>query len=51
MIALRLDKKDMIERPRKIDVVRKLRKCPICGERVVDIRRRPAEVIKFVKGE
>ena len=28
---------DMIERPRIIDVVRKPRKCPVCGERVVDI--------------
>lgn len=27
----------MIERPRIIDVVRKPRKCPVCGERVVDI--------------
>ena len=27
----------MIERPRVIDVVRKPRKCPVCGERVVDI--------------
>lgn len=26
-----------IERPRIIDVVRKPRKCPVCGERVVDI--------------
>ena len=68
----------MIERPRIIDVVRKPRKCPVCGERVVDIiygtgdmteieflleyrlegilggdniPRRPAELIKFVKGE
>jgi hypothetical protein len=31
----------MIERPRIIDVVKMLK----------DIRRRPAEVIKFVKGE
>lgn len=27
----------MIERPRIIDVQRKPRKCPVCGERVVDI--------------
>ena len=27
----------MIERPKIIDVVRKPRKCPVCGERVVDI--------------
>ena len=27
----------MIEIPRIIDVVRKPRKCPVCGERVVDI--------------
>lgn len=33
----RLKVEDMIERPRIIDVVRKPRKCPICGERVVDI--------------
>ena len=25
------------KRPRIIDVVRKPRKCPVCGERVVDI--------------
>lgn len=34
---MRLKWKDIIERPRIIDVVRKPRKCPICGERVVDI--------------
>ena len=27
----------MIERPRIVDVQRKPRKCPVCGERVVDI--------------
>ena len=27
----------MLERPRIIDVERKPRKCPVCGERVVDI--------------
>lgn len=27
----------MIERPRIIDVLRKPRKCPVCGERVVDV--------------
>ena len=27
----------MIERPRIIDVVRKPRKCPVCGEKIVDI--------------
>lgn len=32
-----IKQKDMIERPRIIDVVRKPRKCPVCGERVVDI--------------
>ena len=32
-----IEQKDMIERPRIIDVVRKPRKCPVCGERVVDI--------------
>lgn len=32
-----IKKKDMIERPRIINVVRKPRKCPVCGERVVDI--------------
>ena len=27
----------MLERPRIIDVERKPSKCPVCGERVVDI--------------
>jgi hypothetical protein len=27
----------MLERPRIIDVTRKPAKCPVCGERVVDI--------------
>ena len=27
----------MLERPRIIDVTRKTSKCPVCGERVVDI--------------
>lgn len=34
---MKFKQKDMIERPRIIDVVRKPRKCSVCGERVVDI--------------
>ena len=44
----------MIERPRIIDVVRNPRKCPVCGERIVDIiygTGNMAELIKSCEGE